>query len=320
MASKYKKMIDFLTSQRNMIICGHEQPDGDCLGSMLAVFHAFAGQEKNWRLVSPDAIPSYLSYLPGIDKIIKPEDIDIDVEAVLILDCRSAHRTGLWIEPYLSDRPVYCADHHEGKRFDGNYLILEPEAAATAEIIAAIVDDAGIELNSAIATNLYSGIVSDSGGFRYPSTTQRSLMQAAKLLPFIDIEQITVHIFEDCSLTNMRLKGYCCSSMQLSCGGQLCYAVLDKQTIEKFGASPTDLSNIVNYTLMTHGVRLGILFEEHDDFIKVSFRSRKGINVCDLAHSLGGGGHELAAGVRIREPLAIAQRQVLDAAKEMIAQ
>lgn len=68
MASKYKKMIDFLTSQRNMIICGHEQPDGDCLGSMLAVFHAFAGQEKNWRLVSPDAIPSYLSYLPGIDK------------------------------------------------------------------------------------------------------------------------------------------------------------------------------------------------------------------------------------------------------------
>ena len=78
----------------------------------------------------------------------------------------------------------------------------------------------------------------------YKRQTQRSLMQAAKLLPFIDIEQITVHIFEDCSLTNMRLKGYCCSSMQLSCGGQLCYAVLDKQTIEKFGASPTDLSNI----------------------------------------------------------------------------
>ncbi len=320
MTSKYQQMIDFLNTQRNMIICGHEQPDGDCLGSMLAVYHAFAGKQKNWRLVSPDIIPPHLSYLPGIELIIKPEDIDIDVDSVLILDCRSAHRTGLWLEPYLSGRPVYCADHHEGKRFDGNYLILEPEAAATAEIIAAIIDEAGIELNADIAINLYSGIVSDSGGFRYPCTTQRSLILAAKLLPWVDIEQITVHIFEDCSLANMRLKGYCCSSMQLTCGGQLCYAVLDKPTIESMGAKPVDLSNIVNYTLMTHGVRLGVLFEEHDDFIKVSFRSRKGINVCDLAHSLGGGGHELAAGVRIREPLAIAQERVLNAAKEMIAQ
>ena len=320
MTSKYQQMIDFLNTRRNMIICGHEQPDGDCLGSMLAVYHAFSGKQKNWRLVSPDIIPPHLSYLPGIELIIKPEDIDIDVDSVLILDCRSAHRTGLWLEPYLSGRPVYCADHHEGKRFDGNYLILEPDAAATAEIIAAIIDEAGIELNADIAINLYSGIVSDSGGFRYPCTTQRSLIQAAKLLPWVDIEQITVHIFEDCSLANMRLKGYCCSSMQLTCGGQLCYAVLDRPTIESMGAKPVDLSNIVNYTLMTHGVRLGVLFEEHDDFIKVSFRSRKGINVCDLAHSLGGGGHELAAGVRIREPLAIAQERVLNAAKEMIAQ
>lgn len=320
MLSQYQEMIDFLNTQHNMIICGHEQPDGDCLGSMLAVFHAFSGDKKNWRVVAPDDIPAYLSYLPGSERIIKPENIDIDVEAVLILDCRSVQRTGLWLEPYLPGRPVYCADHHAGKRFDGTFLILEPEAAATAEIIAAIIDQAGIETTSDIAVNLYSGIVSDSGGFRYPSTTQRSLLQAAKLLPFIDLEQITVHIFEDCSLTNMRLKGYCCSSMQMLCAGQLCYAVLDKHTIAEFGAQPSDLSNIVNYTLMAHGVRLGILFEEHDEYIKVSFRSRKGINVCDLAHSLGGGGHELAAGARIYEPLAVAQELVLNAAKEIIAQ
>jgi len=319
MQQDYTEMIAFLESQNNMLICGHEQPDGDCLGSMLAVYHAFAGKNKNWRMVIPDAISENLKYLPGLSLIIKPEEIDIEVAAVLMLDGRGLHRTGSWLEPYLPGRKVYCVDHHMGSFFEGDHLVLEPEASATAEIITAIIEEAGIDPDPTVAMNLYSGIVADTACFRYLNTTPRCLAQAAKLLPKVDIEKVRIHLFEDCSMANLRLKGYCCTTMQLDCGGRLCYAALDKATIRHFGAGSEDLYNIVNYTLMPHGVQMGILFEEHDEFVKVCFRSREGINVNQLAKSLGGGGHMLASGARIKGLLEEVMPRVINAAKQVFA-
>jgi len=319
MQKDYAKMIAFLKNQHNMLICGHEQPDGDCLGSMLAVYHAFDGESKNWRLVIPDTIPENLKYLPGLDLIIKPEDIDIEVEAVLMLDGRGLHRTGFWLEPYLAGRRVFCIDHHMGSFFEGEYLVLEPEASATAEIVAAIIEEAGIDPEPIVAMNLYSGIVADTACFRYMNTTSRCLNQAAKLLPKVDMEKVRIHLFEDCSMANLRLKGYCCTTMQLECEGKLCYAALEKATMERFGAGSEDLYNIVSYMLMPHGVQMGILFEEHDGFIKVCLRSRNGVNVNRLAKSLGGGGHMLASGARIKGPLAEVMPRVINAAKEIFA-
>ena len=319
MKQDYSKMIEFLRDQHNMLICGHEQPDGDCLGSMTGVYNAFDGASKNWYMVLPDAVPQNLTYLPGLEHAISPEQIDFPVEAVLMLDGRGLHRTGQWLAPYLEGRRVYCVDHHMGTSFDGDHLVLEPEASATAEIIAAIVEEAGLKLDTATATCLYSGIVADTGCFRFLNTTQRSLHQAAQMLPLVDIEEVRIHLFEDCSLPNLRMKGYCCQHLQIAADGLICYAVLDKQTMADCGGNLSETYGIVNYTLMPHGVKLGILFEEHDEFVKVSFRSRHGYSVNGLAHSLGGGGHELAAGARLREPLDKAVPIVINAAKELFA-
>ncbi|MBQ1501694.1 MAG: bifunctional oligoribonuclease/PAP phosphatase NrnA [Firmicutes bacterium] len=319
MAQDYRKMIEFLETQDNMLICGHEQPDGDCLGSMTGLYLAFDGPRKNWRMVMSDPVPQNMTFLPAIDKAISPEDIDIPVEAVLMLDGSGLHRTGQWLAPYLPGRKVYCIDHHLSRSFDGDYRVLEPEASATAEIIAAIVGDAGIEMTADIATCLYSGIAGDTGCFRFLNTTQRSLRQAAQMLPFVDLEEIRIHLFEDCTMSNLQMKGYCCQNLRMEAEGRICYAVMDKETMVRLGGDINDTQGIVNYTLMPHGVQLGVFFEEHDDFVKVSFRSRKGYNACDLAHALGGGGHELAAGARIWEPLEKAVPMVINAAKEQFA-
>lgn len=314
----YQKMIDFLQSQKNMLICGHEQPDADCLGSMLAVYHAFDGAAKNWRLVTPDVVPQNLTFLPGMEQIINPEQIDINVEAVLILDCRSLQRTGFWLEPYLTGRPVFCADHHMGDHFDGEHIILEADSCATAEIIAALVEAADIEMDEKTATCIYAGLMSDTGGFRYPSTTVRALNQAAKMLPIIDLEKVVMQVFEQNTMANLRLKGYCCNNMSLLEGGKICYIVLDKETLSSIGATKEDINGVVNYTLYPEGVKMGILFEEQDDMVKLSIRSRTGTSANALACSLGGGGHELASGARISEPLASTVSRVLSAAKEMV--
>ncbi len=316
----YQKMIEFLTTQKNLLICGHEQPDGDCLGSMFAVYHAFDGASKNWQLVGPDAPPLNLTFLPGIEQMVRPEQISIDVQAVLILDCRGLHRTGFWLEPYLPGKRVFCVDHHLGDHFDGEHIILEQQACATTEIIGAIIEQAGIELSSDAATCLYTGMVADTGGFRFPNTTSRALSQAARMLPLVDLETITMQVFEQSTMANLRLKGHCCNNMTLLEDGKICYVVFDRQTMENLGASREDVNGVVNYTLYPQGVQLGILFEEQDDLVKVSLRSRRGTSANALARSLGGGGHELASGVRIYEPLPVALTKVLDAAKEMINQ
>ena len=317
MPQDYTKIIEFLNTQHNMLLCGHEQPDGDCLGSMLAVYQAFSGQDKNWRMVCPDQIPENFDFLPGLEQIIKPDQIDISVEAVLMLDGRGLHRTGYWLKPYLTKARIFCIDHHMGDSFKGEHLVLESDASATAEIIAAIIEQAGIKLSDDAATNIYSAIAADTGCFRFLNTTSRSLTQAARLLPQIDLEQIRIHLFEDCSIKNLRLKGHCCSTMETDCGGQLCYAVIDSDTLARYAAGSDDLYGIVNFTLMPHGVQVGILFEEYDDYIKVSFRSRDGFNVNQLAKSLGGGGHKLASGARLDKPLEKSKEKVIKAAKDM---
>jgi bifunctional oligoribonuclease and PAP phosphatase NrnA len=319
MRQDYAKMIEFLKTQHNLLICGHEQPDGDCLGSMLAVYDVFDGESKNWRIVIADAIPQNLKFLPGLEMAIKPEEIDIEVEAVLILDGRGLHRTGQWLAPYLPGRKVYCVDHHLGSHFEGEHIVLEPEASATAEIITAIIEEAGIEPGPKAAMNLYSGIVADTGCFRFLNTTSRCFTQAAKLLPKVDIEEVRIHLFEDCSMANLRLKGHCCTTMELDCNGLLCYAVVDRETIARYGGGSEDLNDIVNFTLMPHGVKLGILFEEHEGFVKLGLRSRSGTNVNRLARALGGGGHELAAGARIKGSLSEVIPRVIDEAKELLA-
>ena len=312
-------MIEFLRNQDNLLICGHEQPDGDCLGSMTGVYLAFDGPKKNWRMVLPDKVPQNLEFFPGLEQAVTPDTIDIPVEAVLMLDGRGLHRTGQWLAPYLQGRRVYCVDHHMGDSFDGDHLVLEPEASATAEIIAAIVEEAGIEFTPEVATCLYGGIVADTGCFRFLNTTRRSFTQAAKMLPLIDPEEIRICLFEDCTIANLRMKGYCCENLHMELDGRICYTVLDKATMARCGGGLEDTHGIVNFTLMPHGVQLGIFFEEHDEYVKVSFRSRKGFSVNELAHNLGGGGHELAAGCRVWEPVEKAVEKVIKAAKEQFA-
>ncbi|NLF80452.1 MAG: hypothetical protein GX572_04580 [Clostridia bacterium] len=318
MSEQYGKMIEFLNNQRNLLICGHEQPDGDCLGSMLATYLAFAGEKKNWRVVVSDAIPQNLLFLPGMEQVITPEQIDIDVEAVLILDGRGLRRTGFWLEPYLPGRRVFCVDHHLGSYFEGEHLVLETQASATAEIICAIIEEAGIAPDAAVATNLYAGIAADTGGFRYLNTTARCFEQAARLLPKVDIEEVRIRLFEDCSLANIRLKGHCCLNLQLEYDGRICYAFIDRAAMELYGAKNEDSFNIVNFTLMPHGVKVGILFEEREDYVKISFRSRKGIEVNRLARNFGGGGHLLAAGAKVNGTLEEIMPKVIKAAKELV--
>lgn len=319
MRVSYQQMIRLLHTQRNMLLVGHEDPDGDCLGSLLAVYRAFDGAAKNWRMVLADEVQLNLCFLPGLTRMIKPRDIDIRPESILLVDCGDPARAGAWLPPLAAGKQLYCIDHHISNDFQGSAALVEPEAAAAAEIVAALIQQAGIDPDADTALCLYSGMAADTGCFRYLNTTPRCLRLAADLLPKIDLELVRIHLFEDRTYANLKMMAVCLNHLQVECGGLLAYSWLDQASMRQYGATARDCYNIVNYTLTLSGVQVGLLFEEYADQVKVSFRCRNGYRVDTLAQRFGGGGHLLASGCKLTGNLDQALAAVLPAARELLA-
>lgn len=298
MELQYQQMLAMLENQRQLLIVGHEDPDCDCLGSMLGLYLSFHGKDKDWRMLRRDPVPANLAYLPGLEDMIDPEALDIPGQGVLLVDCGDIRRTGDWLADRMEGKPLYCIDHHVSNAFQGVLSLVEPDASATAEIIAELALLKG-PVQDEVALCLYSGMAADTGCFRYNNTTARCLSLAAQLLPQVNLETVRIQLFEDRSYANAKMIGRCFDHIQLECGGKLCYSYLSCADREPYQAGPADCHNIVNYTLSLHEVKVGVLFEEYQDYVKMSFRCRNGYRVDKLAQYFHGGGHALASGCKI---------------------
>lgn len=320
MKQDYRQMIDILQKSKNLLITGHQDPDGDCIGSMLGIYHAFDGKSKGWQMVLQDDMPAYLAFLDGFEEIKTPPDISIKPDGVLLLDCAQAKRAGAeFLDEYLGKAPFYAIDHHPAQDCDCDHCIIEDQASATGEICAAIVDEAGISYNLATATALYSAIVADTGCFRYLNTTPRCFAIAARLLAAgIDLEAVRINIFENNSLANMKMLGLALQSLKISEGGLVAWMKVDLAGKQLYQAKEADLANIINYALSIQGVKIGVFFQEKEGEIKVGLRSRKDYAIDGIARSFGGGGHLMAAGCTIKGTLDEACEQVLAAINKML--
>lgn len=320
MEQDYRQMIDVLQDSKNLLITGHQDPDGDCIGSMLGIYHAFDGKSKGWQMVLQDEMPAYLAFLSGFEEIKSPLDISIKPDGVLLLDCAEAKRSGTtFLDEYLGKVPFYAIDHHPAQDCACDHYIIEDQASATGEICAAIVEAAGISFTTEAATALYSAIVSDTGCFRYLNTTPRCFTIAARLLAAgIDLEAVRINIFENNSLANVKMLGLALQSLELSADGLVAWMKVDLAGKQLYQAKESDLNNIVNYALSIQGVKIGAFFQEKEGEIKVGLRSRKGYAIDGIARSFGGGGHIMAAGCTVKGTLDEVCGQVLAAIKKML--
>jgi len=320
MEQDYRQMIDILQDSKNLLITGHQDPDGDCIGSMLGIYHAFNGKSKGWQMVLQDEMPSHLAFLNGFEEIISPRDISIKPDGVLLLDCAQAKRAGTtFLDEYLGKVPFYVIDHHPAQDCACDYCIIEDQASATGEICAAIVEEAGISYNLETASALYSAIVSDTGCFRYLNTTPRCFAIAARLLAAgIDLETVRINIFENNSLANMKMLGLALQSLKISESGLVAWMKTDLASKQLYQAKESDLANIINYALSIQGVKIGVFFQEKEGEVKVGLRSRKGYAIDGIARSFGGGGHLMAAGCTLSGTLDEVSGQVLAAVKKML--
>lgn len=319
MTSQYQELAEILNNTEDLVITGHIDPDSDCVGSLLGLYHLFQGAKKGWNIVLQDDLPNYIKFLPGIELIKKPHELVKPPQAILMVDCNEVARAGQWLEAYWGKLPCYILDHHQGRPDAADMVICEPYVSACGELAArlALAIGRGFDKNSALC--LYTAIAGDTGCFRYLNTSASCLKMASLLMETgINIEPVRINLYENLSPANIQMLSAALRDIEYYQAGNICVMALTRKDKMLNNASRSDCSGVVNFTLYTEGVKVGILLDEFEDFVKISLRSRDGYFVNQVAAGFGGGGHNLAAGCKIWDTLENSKQIILDKVREVL--
>jgi phosphoesterase RecJ-like protein len=281
-------------------------PDGDGLGSEVALAHYLELRGKQVSILNCSATPENYLFLHQLHPILQfnsPHHGDIveNAEVIILLDANDPDRLAA-MAPFImkSHALKVCIDHHpEPGKFADLYL-LDEQSPATGEIIYSFISMTGGTIDLVTATALYTAIMTDTGSFRYQKTDSEVHTIVAHLLQAgADPVDIYEQVYECTSAKRMRLLGMALANLQTLYDGKLAYIVLTREMFETSGTTEEDTDAFVPYTLTIDGVQIGLMFSEMDDIVKVSFRSKGDIAINELAKEFGGNGHKNAAGARI---------------------
>ncbi len=299
-------VIDALRSASHVLITSHINPDGDAVGSMLALASlARALGVEDVTCALHDPVPRVYDWLPGSACIAPPEAVCGPYDVILLADANALERSGDVADRVGEGATVVIIDHHLTDEANGNIHFIEPTYAATGEMVVDLFENAKIPLTREVAECIYVALSTDTGNFRYANTTARSHRIAAKLLETgIDVRDITSRVIDTMSLGKFHLLRRLLDRAELCNGGQVAHAFILNSDLAETGALSEDVDGLINYLRNLEGVKLAVLFrEEGDGETKVSFRSHPEINSAEIADRFGGGGHAMAAGATLPWPL-----------------
>ncbi|PTM58959.1 DHH family phosphoesterase [Desmospora activa] len=289
----------FLREKERYLVVSHLHPDGDAIGSTLAVKAMLEHLGKEVVLTNESPIPPKFQFLPGCDRILPPTELDgCSFDGVVAVDVADRERMGVVWEYIPADIPLLNIDHHPTNDRFGTVNLVVEDAAATAQILYTVAKVMDIPFSSSLALALYTGLLTDTGGFRYSNTTPEVMEMAASLLRHgVNAGEVADRVIETMSRGQLALLQRGLSNLRFTADGRVGWIWLTRLDFQESGAEEDDLDGIVNYARNVIGVDVGLLFRETEgDKVKVSLRSREIVDVAELAHSFGGGGHARAAG------------------------
>lgn len=312
--TKRKLMAEWLKSHDDIALVTHISPDGDTLGSALALMHALNAMGKRAVVCNRDEMPGYLKFLPGWEQIVTPDALPFPPKAVLAVDCADEARMGSAIGLIKEGVDAAVIDHHETNRMAFTPAWVEGEEAATGVLVQSLLSELGLLMTSDMAMCLYAAIASDTGNFNFGNTTPEALCAAAECLKAgFDLADLSFRLFRMRSQGRTRLLGRALNGIEYLEDGRIALIRLKKSEFAEYGAIDSDTEGVVNFGIDTEGVEVAILAVERTGSTKFSLRSRNYVNVAQAAAALGGGGHSRAAGVTLQLPMDEAVEQVLSA-------
>lgn len=305
-----KEISSLLKETKHVVIISHKDPDGDALGSQFGLGLALEENGKTVRYLNLGEVPSFLSFLPGTEKLEQYQGQQLEKDALLIyVDCADSHRAGFPILPGITVN----IDHHVSNDFFATYNLVDTAAAATGEIIYYLLQDAGYPISPSVATNLYTALSMDTGSFLYSNTTAQTHRIAADLIAAgADTGAIRDNVFEGMSLKRFELLRYAYREIRLGANNRIASVALPFSVIQSLEAKNEDTDGLVSHLRNIKDVEVAILLKEREDGrVKGSLRSKSIVDVSAFAGRFGGGGHKRAAGFETDLSLEEIQNRIL---------
>lgn len=317
----WASLLDLLKSRERFVLTSHVRPDCDALGSELGLAGILEALGKHVRIVNAQATPPNLAWIDPERRIeslkeqVRPADL-ADRDLFVVLDTSAWAQLGAMGDVAKSMRDkVVVIDHHVSEDDLSDMWFKDTSAEATARIVYEIGLRLRVPLTERIATPLYAGLSTDTGGFRFPSVSGESFRVAARLVDAgASPPAIYRELFEQDTLARLHLVGRTIAGATTAHDGRVIYSQVRQADIKEVGALPADTEDLVNLTLTVKGTEVAaILIEQPDGRIKTSFRSRGPVDCSALAGTFGGGGHRAAAGAILDGPFEVAHGRVVAA-------
>ncbi|MFH1116207.1 MAG: bifunctional oligoribonuclease/PAP phosphatase NrnA [Pseudomonadota bacterium] len=297
---------DILKREDGFLIVTHVNPDGDALGSMLGMDLALREMGKRSRPLLKDSFPERYAFLPGRDRVLTSvESLDLEPNWIVSLDVASRARISADVEAIRSVAALINVDHHPTNNGFGDINLIDPSATSTAELVFKILRSAGYAPSSDVGKCLYTGLITDTGCFRYSGVNSNTLHLAGQILESgFDSYDVTRHIYEEYPLRRLGLERLLLERVRILLEGRLVMSTFYEDDFKQLGASMSESEDLVNRLREISGVEVGVLLTQvSEEVCRASLRSKGRLDVADIAARLGGGGHKNAAGVRSTLPL-----------------
>ena len=304
-----QQMAQRLRSSDNILILCHKNPDGDTIGTGSALYYALKELDKNAAVLCSDAIPSRYAFTNA-----RQFRGEFEPETVVAVDVASVQLFGENNDlPRYSRHVDLCIDHHAGNSGFADFTLVDSTAAAAAELLYQVIVAMDVPVTPHIADCLYTGVATDTGCFRFSSTTANTHLTAAKLIEAgCHVEELNTLLFDTKPRARMEAERIARNHLEYHLEGRCALIYLTRDEIQQSGVDPADLEELTSLPVSIEGVKVGItLRQQPGGSYRISVRTAKGVDACAIARRLGGGGHNRAAGCELLGNLENAKNAIL---------
>lgn len=294
------QIVKTIQKAKTILVATHVFPDGDALGSQLGLSDILEGMGKTVFRYIEEPVSHLYQFLPGCDKLTCHLPNLAAIDCVIVLDCGDCFRLGKAVEAMLTVRPLIVIDHHAGHREFGDLRWVQSGRASTGDMVYELAKALGAEISRDAAYCLYTAIVSDTGSFKYASTTPETFVLAGELVAKgVNPEHVAGKLFDNFTEGRLHLLQAVLSTLELHGEGKLALITATQAMFEATGSGPEDTESFINYPRSLASVKVAVFLKEKSDVISVSMRSKgTRYDVAQIARRLGGGGHRNAAGCK----------------------
>lgn len=318
-----KQILDIIKKHKRFLIAGHINPEGDAIGSQLAMANLLKMMDKEVRIVNQDCVPKNIMFMPGVESVEQVESLGdevVEFEVAIILDSPTLERIG-GVKDIIKGKYVICIDHHVSNCEFGDINWVDAHCSSVGEMIFELFKSSHMAIDDASALCIYVAIMTDTGSFRYSNTTSRTHQIAADLLLYdINSKQVYENIYETKSFNTFKLLAQVLTNLKRTDDAKFVWFKVTNEMMSKNGLTSDCCEDFIALVRMIEGAEVVAFLREMENGqgVKVSFRSKTDIDVNVIAKTFGGGGHKAASGCVIKKNMDEAEKLLLNVVEQAI--